>query len=383
MIRIDDKARCCGCTACMNVCPVQCIVMRRDREGFDYPVANPDICISCGKCDAVCPMSNVLEQKEPLETVAARSSEFIDGSSSGGVFPVLASKVVDQGGLVYGSVMNPDLTVSHTDTSDMAVVEKMRGSKYVQSELYACFEEVRYELAEGRKVMFTGTPCQIAGLRSYLGKDDPDLLLVDFACHGVPGPGLWEKYVKALTDRCGRTIKDIRFRAKERSWRKYDIVVSCDDGDVRTPHQKDPYMLLFLQDMTLRPSCYRCGFRNGCSGSDLTMADLWNVAEAAPEMDDDRGVSLVRVNTEKGKMAIYATGLELKPIDPELAFRRNGGFAKKLEVPQRRTEFFQGLHSAKDLLKYMDGFIIRENLIVRIYRSFHSLLSKIKRRILK
>lgn len=383
MIRISDKAKCCGCTACMNICPVQCIVMRRDREGFDYPVANPDMCISCGKCEDVCPMSHPADAEGPLSTLAARAPQFMEESSSGGVFPVLAEKVIEDSGIVYGAVMNPDLTVSHTDACDMHGIEPMRGSKYVQSELYASFEDVKYELGKGRKVMFTGTPCQIAGLKSYIGKDEPDLLLVDCACHGTPGPGLWEKYVKALSDKYGMQIKDIRFRGKGRSWRKYDFVISNEDRSVVTPHQNDPYMLLFLQDMTLRPSCYQCPFRKGGSGSDLTLADLWNVAEAAPEMDDDKGVSLILANTQKGKEAVLSTGLELKPIDPQLAFKRNGAFARTMQIPQRREEFFQGLHSAKDLIRYMKGFVVRESLFKKIYRSLHTMLSKIKRRIVK
>ena len=381
MIRIDDKAQCCGCTACMNICPVQCIVMRRDREGFDYPVANPDLCISCGKCEDVCPMTHTADSSAPLLTLAARAPQFIEKSSSGGIFPVLASEVTGQGGTVYGAVLNPDLTVSHTDASDMQGVERMRGSKYVQSELYASFEDVKYELSEGRKVMFTGTPCQIAGLKSYIGKDEPGLLLVDCACHGVPGPGLWEKYVKALSEKYGMQINDIRFRAKGRSWRKYDFVISDAEKSVVTPHSKDPYMLLFLQDMTLRPSCYQCPFRKGRSGSDLTLADLWNVSEAAPEMDDDRGVSLILVNSEKGRETI--AGLSAKEIDPLLALGRNGAFAQTLQIPQRRNEFFQGLHSAKDLIGYMKGFVVRTPLHKKIYRSLHTVLSKIKRRIIK
>ena len=144
MIKISDKSLCCGCTACMNACPVQCIVMRRDREGFDYPVANPDRCIGCGKCEAVCPVLHPSDVVEPLEVLAARSGEYVAASSSGGVFPELARIVLDDGGVVFGSVMNDDMTVGHADAEDMAGVERMRGSKYVQSDLYGTFEEAKY-----------------------------------------------------------------------------------------------------------------------------------------------------------------------------------------------------------------------------------------------
>lgn len=150
MITISDKSLCCGCTACMNACPAQCIVMRRDREGFDYPVANPDRCIGCGKCEKVCPVLNPRQPAEPLCSLAARSDEYVSESASGGVFPAVAAKVIEAGGVVYGAVLNEDMTVCHADAEDMEAVGRMRGSKYVQSDLYGTFEEVRYYLGEGR-----------------------------------------------------------------------------------------------------------------------------------------------------------------------------------------------------------------------------------------
>lgn len=367
----------------MNICPVQCIVMRRDREGFDYPVANPDRCISCGRCEDVCPMSNELAAVPPSEVLAARNADYLKGSSSGGVFPALARNVVDDGGVVYGAVMNPDLVVSHTDAEDMDGIERMRGSKYVQSELYASFEDVKALLEEGRRVMFTGTPCQIAGLKSYLGKDHPQLLTVDFACHGVPSPGLWEKYMKSLCLKYGSGIEEIRFRGKDRSWRQYDLVINAGDREIVVPHQKDPYMLLFLQDMTLRPSCYKCGFRSGSSGSDLRLADLWNVAEAAPELDDDKGVSLVLAYTGKGREALYAAPLDMRNIAPETAFKRNAGFAEVTDMPEKRTEFFKGYHSADDLIRFMDSFVVRKPVFSSFCRRLHTALSKLKGRLIR
>ena len=367
----------------MNICPVQCIVMRRDREGFDYPVAEPDRCISCGRCEAVCPVGNPKTVADPAIALAARSPEFVSESSSGGIFPLLARKVIEDSGVVFGAVMNPDLTVCHTEAEDMAEVNRMRGSKYVQSELYGALEDVKAVLEKGRKVMFTGTPCQIAGLKAYLHEDYEGLLLVDCACHGVPSPGLWEKYVKALGEKYDMKISHIDFRGKDRSWRKYDFVISVDGRKVSVPRMKDPYMSLFLQDMTLRPSCYQCPFRKGRSGSDLTLADLWNVAEALPEMDDDRGVSLILVNTPKGQSALDEAGVIYRSLDPELALRRNGGFADRLDQPQNRNEFFKGVHSAGDLIRYMKGYVVKESLPKSIYRSLHSLLAGIKRRLKK
>ena len=379
MITISDKSLCCGCTACMNACPSQCIVMRRDREGFDYPVANPDRCIGCGKCEKVCPVLNPRQPSKPLAALAARSDEYVSGSASGGVFPVIASKIIEAGGVVYGAVMNEDMTVGHVDAEDMSAVDRMRGSKYVQSDLYGTLEEVRYYLGEGRKVMFTGTPCQIAGLKSFLGKEDENLLTADCACHGVPSPGLWEKYVKALASSHGGQITDIRFRDKSRSWMHYDFVYAAGAEEVRMPYMKNPYMALFLQDMNLRPSCYRCPARGGRSGSDLTLADLWNAAEAVPHMNDDKGVSMVLVNTDKGRAAL--AGVSASEVDMAEAMKNNGGFAEGIAIPERRAEFFKGHHSAEDLIKYMKGFVVRKPLHEIIYRSVRSGLSALKRRI--
>ncbi len=170
MITIIDSAACCGCTACVNICPVQCIVMRRDREGFDYPLANPDRCIGCGKCESVCPVLEPLESRSPLAVMGGRSDGFVEGSASGGVFPHVARRVIGNGGVVFGAAVEDDMTVAHCEAGSMEEVNRFRGPKYVQSELYAAFEDVHDRLCEGIKVLFSGTPCQVAGLRKYLDK---------------------------------------------------------------------------------------------------------------------------------------------------------------------------------------------------------------------
>lgn len=382
MITISDKTLCCGCTACVTACPAQCIVMRRDREGFDYPVINsPDLCLGCGKCEKVCPVLSPMEKAEPSEVFAARSQAFIDGSSSGGVFPALAEAVLADGGVVFGAVVNEDMTVGHAEAYDMAGVEKMRGSKYVQSDLYASYEDVRYWLQEGRKVLFTGTPCQVAGLHKYLDKAYDGLVTVDMLCHGAPSPGLWEKYVKALERRHGAKMEYVRFKDKSDSWRHYSFTTSF--GSCQ--YVDDPYMALFVQDMTLRPSCYKCAMRDGRSGSDIMLSDLWSVQVSAPEMSDDRGVCGVYVYTEKGRqlMAAIASKVDVKPVDMELARMDNGGFNDPAGMPEKREEFFKGVHSTGDLIKHMKAYVVRKPIWVRAYRSVRRFLATCKKKISK
>lgn len=381
MIRITDKSECTGCTACVTACPRQCIVMRRDRDGFDYPVANQDLCIECGKCERVCPVLNPREKCLPLHAYAVRVPEYLDGSSSGGVFPKLAEGVVNAGGVVFGAVMNDDMTVGHSEAGSMDEVQRMRGSKYVQSDMYSSYEDARTYLEEGRKVLFTGTPCQIAGLKASLAKEYEGLLTADIACHGVPSPGLWKKYVEALGRQHGAPIEDVRFRDKKSGWRRYSFSFTAGGRTVSVPYTKDPYMALFLQDLTLRPSCRSCPARDGRSGSDLTLADLWNVSETVREMDDDRGVSLVLANTPRGVEAL--AGFEASGLDPEAAMRMNSGFATYVPCPDRMEEFFEGIHTAGDVIPYMKGFVVRTFSVKKLYQRFHTLMSKIKRRIVR
>lgn len=388
MIEITDKKMCCGCTACVNVCPVQCIVMRRDRdEGFDYPVANPDICIGCGRCESVCPVLSPAFPAEPLAAYAVRNEENVEGSSSGGVFPALAEAVLADGGIVFGAVMESDMKVGHAEAETMEDVQRMRESKYVQSDLYSVFADVREYLESGRKVLFTGTPCQVAGLNKYLGKDREGLMTVDVACHGVPGPGVWEQYVKALEKRHGARMRAASFRDKSKGWRHYVFrtTYSSPDTEVSVKAAADPYMALFMQDMTLRPSCYSCPARHGRSGSDLTLSDLWSVAEAAPDLNDDRGVSGVIVNTERGSALFERIHAETKQSIPvDAVTKDNGGFAESIAVPEKRDEFFAGLKVAGvDVYEHMKSYVVKKPFYKRISRCLRSGLVEMKRKIVK
>ena len=255
----------------------------------------------------------------------------------------------------------------------------MRGAKYVQSDLYSVFEDVKSYLDDGRKVLFTGTPCQVAGLNSFLGCRYDNLLTVDVACHGVPSPGLWKRYTDALAKKCGGPLNKMRFRDKSKSWMHYSMTYGSSGRSFSVPYMDDPYLALFAQGITLRPSCYSCPAKEGRSGSDLTLADLWNVRRVIKEFDDDRGVSLVVAYTEKGISSIEGT--DLREVSYTEAIAGNSGFVSSKQISPQREKFFQGLPFASDLFSYMNGYVVRRPLPVRIYRRIRSVLSRIKRRI--
>jgi hypothetical protein len=262
----------------------------------------------------------------------------------------------------------------------------MRGSKYVQSDLYSVFFDVKEYIKSGRKVLFTGTPCQVAGLHKYLGGKSDRLVTVDIACHGVPGPGLWEMYVKALGKRAGSEITAADFRDKSKGWRRYGFkTVSTSGTSTSVRASEDPYMALFMQDMTLRPSCYNCPAKGGRSCSDLTVADLWSVARTAPQINDDRGASGVLVNTHAGIELLEKTKPEYRlELSPNEVMSDNGGFAPSVQIPERRVEFFEGLKVAGvDVYRHMSRYVKRKPLPQRLMRSLRSTLSSIKRRVVK
>jgi coenzyme F420-reducing hydrogenase beta subunit len=361
--------------------------MAPDEEGFLYPAVNSALCVECDLCEKRCPVGKeVPAQKQKVSAAQHTDLNVRSVSSSGGVFTALARDMLARGGVVFGAAFDENLRVEHVGAFDETEIASMRGSKYVQSDMYDTYSEVRQYLQEGRRVMFTGTPCQVAGLNGYLGGNNDNLVTVDIACHGVPGPGLWEMYVKALGKRAGADVKDADFRDKSRGWRHYVFKTTYASGSaVCVTAADDPYMALFMQDMTLRPSCYSCPAKGGRSHSDLTLADLWSVAKAVPEMNDDKGVSGVLVNTEKGRRLFERIQTEYKQEVPvEDVKSENGGFAESLPIPEKRAEFFEGLKViGVDVYNHIAKYVVKKPLIQRVLRRTKSTLSSIKRRILK
>jgi len=371
MIKIENKQDCCGCAACVQRCPKHCISLKEDEEGFLYPFVDESICIDCGLCEKVCPWLNN-PTKLPSSNVFAvknRNDDERMASSSGGVFIALAKETIENGGVVFGAVFDDNWEVRHTYAESLEGVKAMMGSKYLQSRIGDSYRDAERFLKQGRKVLFTGSPCQITALHTYLRNYYPNLVTVDVLCHGVPSPGVWRKYIDeefnisknskkirtVATPQNGRVITGIEFRDKTlNGWKNYCFAIlgksTPEDYQNsvfhRETHNDNHFMKGFLANIYLRPSCYRCKCKNGVSHSDLTIADFWGINVLLPDFDDDKGVSLVLVNTTQGNDMLRQLGLDVRELPPSIiadAAKFNGGFKEYIKLPSQRKLFYESL----------------------------------------
>ncbi|MGN0601572.1 MAG: Coenzyme F420 hydrogenase/dehydrogenase, beta subunit C-terminal domain [Oscillospiraceae bacterium] len=358
-----QKNQCCGCGACVAVCPKQCIKMKEDKNGFVYPNVDEQICINCGLCNQSCPIQMNIEQKSYM--VKAFMSYNLDDkkremSSSGGVFFELANNIIDASGVVYGVVIDKDLNVIHKRASSIEEVYPMLGSKYVQSIIGKTYEQVAHDLKLGLCVLFSGTPCQIAGLYSYLNTKKISLLdkliTVDTICHGVPSRKVMCAYVKEFEDQCGEKVNSIAFRDKCTGWENYSVTMQTNNYEFACVANSDNYMLAFRRNLSLRDSCYCCRFKlgNHIVFADITLGDFWGVGREYDEfLNDDKGVSWITVHTEKGKHLIdsVVNNLYCKEIKIEIPLRNNMSATFPATMNMKRRAFFVALDKSSEFSK--------------------------------
>ena len=380
MINIKNKQDCCGCSACVQKCPKQCISLYEDKEGFLYPKVDNSICIDCGLCEQVCPVLNQAEERKPIEVFAAKNpnEEIRKQSSSGGIFTLLAEQTIDSGGVVFGVKWNEHFEAVHAYTETKEGLADFRGSKYVQSQTGDTFKQAEAFLKQGRHVLYSGTPCQIAALKLYLQKEYDNLLAVDIICHGVPSPGVFRWYLSEelqmafarqkgkdikfnnsssitsiakadiIAKELGFEIKDIHFRDKRLGWKQYSFVLTLENLSsiqkdticISSPLNKNPFLRGFLRNIYLRPSCYDCPTKSGKSSSDVTLADYWGIGNLIPKLDDDLGVSGITINTNKGKVCLSSTILELHSAPYNDLIEKNPSLVKSCIIPRCRSSFF-------------------------------------------
>ena len=302
----ESKDSCCGCGACSNACPKECIIMKADTEGFLYPQIDKSKCVNCGKCRKVCPFLGKKNEPAVQISYAAISNNDADRqkSSSGGVFALFAKTIIKDSGVVVGTRMSQDFkTAEVIAIEDVNELEELMGSKYVQSNTRKIYQVVKRYLDANRKVLFTGTPCQVTGLKNYLGKDYNELFCVEIICHGVPSPKLWKKYVEHMEVRYNAHMTRANFRCKDKSWREFGINETYGDKAYFALKEADPYMQMFLKNYSLRESCYSCKIK-GHSDADITVGDFWGIEDCLPNMNDGKGTSLIIVKTKKGNILL-------------------------------------------------------------------------------
>ena len=347
MVNVTRKEDCCGCAACVQVCPKSCIAMVRDAEGFDYPKADSERCISCGLCEKVCPVSHAQAEPagEPKAFAAYGPDKDRAESSSGGIFAQLARQTLAQGGLVFGAAMAEDgKTAVHMAIDGEGDLPRLQGSKYLQSHMGNCFRQAKEALDVGRAVLFTGTPCQIEGLLHFLGRDYENLVTADVICHGVPSEKLWQKYLDCQQRHHGSRVTRVSFRDKRQGWKSFSMALTFENGKQYAKKLYfDTYLQLFLQDLCLRPSCYACPSRKKHRVSDLTLGDFWGCDRVCPEMDDDTGLSLVLIHSEKGQRAFDALSLKRKTVTLEQALTANKAVIRSPKMPENREAVLSAL----------------------------------------
>lgn len=360
MIQIVKRENCCGCGACVQVCPEHCIEMKSDSEGFDYPAADKVKCIDCGQCDSVCPelitSTQTMSHEEPTAHVAyAKDDSIRMASSSGGLFSVLAEAILRKNGVVYGAAFDERQLVHHIRVDRKEDLWELRGSKYLQSRMENRFQDAAKDLQDGKLVLFSGTGCQIAGLKSFLKQEYDNLFTIDVLCHGVPSPKLWKHYLSEQERAHGAAVRRTFFRQKDFGWKTFALSLDFTNGRAYVKRfQDDSFMQLFLKNICLRPACYQCRFKAIVSQADITLGDCWGIEKYMPDMDDDRGTSVILVHTEKGNALLH-------DVSPRLIIRRAAmeGVAQpmiwKSVNPHRKRElFFKKLNSSASFESLVD-----------------------------
>lgn len=359
MIEINRKEDCCGCGACAQICPKSCITMSSDNEGFLYPNVDLSLCVNCGLCEKVCAIRHTKDAREPLRVLAAinKDDEVRMKSSSGGIFYILAEYAINKGGVVFGARFDENWRVVLDYSATLDGVKPFMGSKYVQARVENAYKDAKRFLDSGRFVLFSGTPCQISGLYSFLRKEYSNLLTVDLVCHGVPSPKVWGMYIGGIQKELSH-VAGIEFRNKGRGWKNFSFRASSETDTffVFVPAAKSHFMKAFLSDIILRPSCYECRSKSGRSHSDITLADFWGISSVFPEMDDDKGTGMVFVNSQKGVDAFDLSKVKFADTSYERVKRLNPACFRSVYKPASREFFFRELDTAEELNSLIDKY---------------------------
>lgn len=376
MINIFKKTDCCGCTACANICPKHCITMTADEEGFLYPEVSRSLCVNCGLCEKVCPVikpANVQCGERKSCALRSKNIDVLWNSTSGGFFTPLAELVLskERGGVICAATFNDKWDVVHNFIlqKDEGTFARYRGSKYVQSYLGDCFSKIKEYLSQGRFVCFIGTTCQVSGLKKFIG-DDSNLLTVDLVCHGTPSPKLWKKYIDYQQERYNSQITSVSFRNKTYGYHSGTMKIEFANGKEYYGSARVDYMLKsFFREISSRPICYQCPFKQVERCSDLTIYDCWHFADLVEgKEDDDKGYTNVIVQSEKGAEILKSLTdqLDIYQVDTQKAIKADGVMVTKSAIPHvKRKEYYRDLdkHSLPEHVQKYIPITMKDHLI--------------------
>lgn len=381
MPKLAKPNLCTGCTACTAACPRGCIVMTADADDFLHPAVDERKCVGCGLCETVCPVLHPLVPKHVPAAFAVKSTDEASRwkSTSGGVFPELGRDILSRGGAVFGAAYDDRFRVIHICAECEEELDRLRSAKYAQSDPGESFREVKKRLERGQAVLFSGTPCQVGGLKAFLGKEYDNLVCVDFVCHGVPSPMAWDRFLAHLTK--DTPLRSVNLRAKDTGWSRYRYSHCFEYGDGTRrliPNPESLYMKLFGGEYINRLSCAQCAFKGYARVSDLTIGDFWGIWDIDPEMDDDKGTSVVLVQSDRGRTLwnAIAPRLAFKKVTLEQASRENGSMLHSSAVSPRRDEILERIRHG-DIGSCVDLFLKPvPSLRQRVSGLFHRLLHR-------
>lgn len=376
-----EMKKCTGCQACVNICLKECIIMKNTYEGFLFPKISQTICISCKRCEQVCPI--IAPPKLSVHTIGYamknKNANERNQSTSGGVFPLLAEYVLEKEGIVFGAAYDSDFSVRHIGVSDKEHLLFLQGAKYVQSVIGTSFLEVKRELVSGHLVLFSGTPCQCAGLKSFLGKEYSNLITVDIICHGVPSPKVWQAYIdyRSKKENNGVRPQKINMRSKVSGWSRYGYSTEFDYGNAkvtRIHNSQDLFMQAFIGNICLRNSCSNCKSKGVERCTDFTLGDYWGIWNQHPEFDDNKGTSVVFVHSQKGQEILEQLRDKIDCLEVKLedAYKENGSLVNSSKPHSGREEFLAQVtaENFEELVKkyFPQESIQRLGLLTRIKR---------------
>lgn len=377
MIDRISVEQCTLCGSCYNACPVDAISFKTLYLDFLYPAIDNSRCVGCDRCEKSCPILADKQEPEsgyPIAFAArSRDEEARRKSSSGGVFYELASKILSEGGYICGAVFDEHFHVKHIVSNAQKDLYRMMGSKYAQSDMGMCFRQIKTLLDEGKNVLFTGCPCQVAGLRTYIGRKHPNLLLVELICHGIPSDHMLQTYIGMQERKYGARLTRMEFRNKKKGWHNSSVRMEFENGRVHSePMTFDTYMQGYFRGVTLKESCFSCQFRGFKSGSDLTIGDLWGAEISIPDMDDNNGLSAVIVNSEKGTLFLNRSKIIRRQFEINKILKYNQSLLTSFDEGAQRAAFY-AYTERYDLERAIETFF-QETLLQKAKRKFRFFL---------